>query len=380
MQGIEEVTIAENTMPTTPDAFRQQPRPRARDVGIVIGDLPTGKFNAITDVAGVSVGHATVIEGDAIRTGVTVVMPHAGNVFQEKVPAAVYVGNGFGKLVGSTQIEELGNVESPIALTNTLNVWKVADALVDYMLHLPGNESVRSINVVVGETNDGQLNDIRGRAVTRDHVLAAIGAAKDGPVDEGSVGAGTGTICFGWKGGIGTASRLVADHTVGVLVQTNFGGSLTIAGTPIYKKLSPPKSERTRPDRPAAGRTSDDGSCMIIVATDAPLDSRNLRRLAARALAGMARTGASFSNGSGDYAIAFSTSHELRIGSDAAIKTGAATLANDAANPLFRAVIETTEEAIINSLLRATDMSSRFGSAKAIPVEDVVRLVKGGEV
>jgi D-aminopeptidase len=332
-------------------------------------------LNAITDVAGVSVGHATVIEGDAIRTGVTVVLPHSGNLFQEKVPAAVYVGNAFGKLVGSTQIEELGNLESPIALTNTLNVWKVADALVDYMLHLPGNEAVRSINVLVGETNDGQLNDIRGRAVTRDHVLAAIGAAAGGTFDEGSVGAGTGTICFGWKGGIGTASRVVAGHTVGVLVQTNFGGSLTIAGVPVYKKITPPRSQQPRPNQPPPGRSPDDGSCMIIVATDAPFDSRNLRRLAARAIAGMACTGSSFSNGSGDYVIAFTTAPELRIKSDAAGKPGSANLPNDAASPLFRAVIEATEEAIVNSLFRATDVSSRFGSARAIPVDEVVRVV-----
>lgn len=353
-------------------------RPRARDVGIVIGDLPTGKFNAITDVPGVSVGHATLIVGDAIRTGVTVLLPHAGNVFQEKVPAAVHVGNAFGKLVGSTQIDELGNIESPIALTNTLNVWKVADALVDYMLHLPGNESVRSINVVVGETNDGQLNDIRGRAVTRDHVLAAIGAAACRQVDEGSVGAGTGTICFGWKGGIGSASRGVVGHTVGVLVQTNFGGSLTIAGEPIYKKLSPPRPERVRPAQPPTGSPSGDGSCMIIVATDAPLDSRNLRRLAARTLAGLARTGSSFSNGSGDYAIAFSTAPELRIRANEPGKIGAATMTNDDASPLFRAAIEATEEAIINSLFQATDVTSRFGSAKAIPVEEVTRILQRG--
>jgi D-aminopeptidase len=246
------------------------------------------------------------------------------------------------------------------------------------MLHLPGNEAVRSINVVVGETNDGQLSDIRGRAVTRDHVLAAIGAVAGGPVEEGSVGAGTGTICFGWKGGIGTASRVVEGHTVSVLVQTNFGGSLTVAGVPVYKKLAPPRPERARPSQVPPDRSLDDGSCMIIVATDAPLDSRNLRRLAARALAGMARTGSSFSNGSGDYVIAFSTAPALRIKADAAGKVGAPVLANDAVSPLFRAVIEATEEAIINSLFRATDVSSRFGNAKAIPVGDVVRLVRPG--
>jgi D-aminopeptidase len=363
-------------MAMTRESIHQPPRPRARDVGIVIGDLPTGKFNAITDVTGVAVGHATVIEGDAIRTGVTVVLPHPGNLFHEKIPAGVHVGNAFGKLIGSTQIEELGNIESPIALTNTLNVWKVADALTDYMLHLPGNEAVRSINVVVGETNDGQLNDIRGRAVTRDHVLAAIGAAAGGPVDEGSVGAGTGTICFGWKGGIGTASRVIAGYTIGVLAQTNFGGALTITGEPVYKKLSPPRPEPARPAQQPPRSPSDDGSCMIVVATNAPLNSRNLRRLACRALAGMARTGASFSNGSGDYVIAFSTAPELRIKPDAAGMTGDATLTNDAVSPLFGAVIEATDEAIINSLFRATDVSSRFGIAKAIPVDDVVRLVR----
>ncbi len=357
-------------------AVTQQPgaapeRPRAREVGIAIGDLPTGKHNAITDVAGVKVGHATVVEGDSVRTGITVVLPHGGNLFQEKVPAAVHVGNAFGKLVGSTQVQELGNIESPIALTNTLNVWKVADALAETMLELPGNDGVKSINVVVGETNDGGLNDIRGRHLGREHLRAAFAAASDGPVAEGSVGAGTGTIAFGWKGGIGTASRVVQGHTVGVLVQTNFSGSLTIAGVPIYKKLTP-RRDRSAGSAPASG---EGGSCMIVVATDAPVDHRNLERLAQRALAGMARTGSSFSNGSGDYVIAFSTASVLRIRTDGSDKTGGPVLTNDATSPLFRAVIEATEEAIINSLFRASDVSSRFGAAHAIPVNEVVRLV-----
>jgi D-aminopeptidase len=315
----------------------------------------------------VKVGHATVIEGDAVRTGVTVVLPHGGNLFREKVPAAVHVGNAFGKLIGSTQVQELGNLESPIALTNTLNVWIVADSLAGYMLELPGNEDVKSVNVVVGETNDGRLNDIRGRHVSRDHVLAAIRAASTGPVPEGSVGAGTGTICFGWKGGIGTASRVLNNYSVGVLVQSNFGGSLTIAGIPVHKKL-----------QPRARRASEDGSCMIVVATDAPLDSRNLERLAQRALAGMARTGSSFSNGSGDYAIAFSTAESLRVRTNGSPRVAASVLSNDAANPLFRAVIEATEEAILNSLFKATDVSSRYGEGVAIPIDQVLRLVKQG--
>ena len=320
-------------------------RPRARDLGITPGTLPPGPLNAITDVAGVRVGQTTVIRGETVRTGVTVILPHGGNLFREKVPAAVFVGNGFGKLMGSTQIQELGEIESPIALTSTLNVPRVADALIDHMLALPGNEDVRSINVVVGETNDGQLNDIRGRHVGREEVFAAIRNAKDGPVDEGSVGAGTGTIAFGWKGGIGTSSRKVAGGwTVGVLVQSNFGGRLTIAGASL-------------------GRAQDkgDGSIMIVIATDAPVDARNLERMGARAMMGLARTGAAGSNGSGDYAIAFSTA-----------RNATTLVKNDDMSPLFLAVIEATEEAIYNSLLRATDVRH----VKAISIEDVVRGAK----
>jgi D-aminopeptidase len=316
-------------------------RPRAREAGVVVGILPTGALNAITDVSGVRVGQTTLIRGENVRTGVTVVLPHGGNLFREKVPGAVFVGNGFGKLMGSTQIEELGEIESPIALTSTLNVPRVADALIDWMLALPGNEDVRSINVVVGETNDGTLNDIRGRHVGREEVFAALRNAKSGPVEEGSVGAGTGTIAFGWKGGIGTSSRKLAEKqggwTVGVLVQTNYGGILTINGRPVGRELGKP-----------------DGSIMIVIATDAPVDERNLERMGARAMMGLARTGAAGSNGSGDYAIAFST-----------VRNATSLVKNDDMSPLFLATIEATEEAIYNSLFKATDV----GKVKALPIK-----------
>lgn len=331
-------------------------RPRARDLGIRPGILQPGPLNAITDVAGVRAGHSTVVRGQHVRTGVTVILPHGGNLFREKVPAGVFVGNGFGKLMGSTQIEELGEIESPIALTSTLNVPRVADALLDYMLALPGNEDVRSINVVVGETNDGQLNDIRGRHVGRDEVFAALGAAGEGAVEEGSVGAGTGTIAFGWKGGIGTSSRRLpaklGGWTVGVLVQTNFGGILTIDGHPVGVSLG---QHYLRNELQSA-----DGSIMIVIATDAPLDARNLKRMGARAMAGLARTGAAMTSGSGDYAIAFSTA-----------RRPASLVTNDDMSPIFLAVIEATEEAIYNSLLKATDVRH----VRAIPIEDVKRVM-----
>jgi D-aminopeptidase len=327
-------------------------RPRARDVGITIGSMPTGTLNAITDVAGVRVGHATLVRGDNIRTGVTAILPHGGNLFQEKVPAAVFVGNGFGKIIGTTQIEELGEIETPILLTSTLNVPRVADALLDYMLALPGNEQVRSINAVVAETNDGTLNDIRSRPVGRDEVFQAIKSATNGPVEEGSVGAGTGTIAFGFKGGIGTSSRRAGNYTIGVLVQTNFGGSLMIAGAPVGRELN------------AAGGTPKDGSCVMVIATDAPVDARNLKRIAARAIMGFARTGAAGSNGSGDYAIAFSTSR------------GVAPLANDAMSPLFLATIEATEEAIFNSLLRATTVTANGHTAEALPLDATKEILR----
>jgi D-aminopeptidase len=327
-----------------------QERPRAREAGVIVGILPTGPLNAITDVAGVRVGQTTLIRGENVRTGVTVILPHAGNLFREKVPGAVFVGNGFGKLMGSTQIVELGEIESPIALTSTLNVPRVADALIDWMLALPGNEDVRSINVVVGETNDGRLNDIRGRHVGREEVFAALRNAKGGAVEEGSVGAGTGTVAFGWKGGIGTSSRKLpaklGGWTVGVLVQSNYGGVLTINGEKVGQKLGQYylKNELENAD----------GSIMIVIATDAPADARNLERMGARAMMGLARTGAAGTNGSGDYAIAFSTA-----------RNAPTLVKNDDMSPLFLAVIEATEEAIYNSLLKATDV----GDVKALPLE-----------
>lgn len=326
------------------------PRPRAREAGVVVGILPAGPLNAITDVAGVRVGQTTVIRGENVRTGVTVILPHGGNLFREKVPAAVFAGNGFGKLMGSTQIEELGEIESPIALTSTLNVPRVADALIDWMLALPGNEDVRSINVVVGETNDGRLNDIRGRHVGREEVFAALRNAKSGPVEEGSVGAGTGTVAFGWKGGIGTSSRRLpaklGGWTVGVLVQSNYGGVLTIDGEKVGQQLGQYylKNELENAD----------GSIMIVIATDAPVDARNLERMGARAMMGLARTGAAGTNGSGDYAIAFSTARDA-----------AKLVKNDDMSPLFLAVIEATEEAIYNSLFKATDVRD----VKALPLD-----------
>src|SRR4051794_24813154 len=319
-------------------AVLTQAKPRARDLGIVAGVYPTGARNAITDVEGVRVGHTTIIEGDQVRTGVTAVLPHGGNLFQDKVAGAVFVGNAFGKLAGSTQVNELGTIETPIVLTNTLSVGAAMDAVVRYTIGQPGNEQVRSVNALVGETNDGGLNDIRGLHVTREHVLAAIAGAAAGPVAEGSVGAGTGTINYGWKGGIGTASRkLPADrggYTVGVLTQTNFGGNLTIAGVPVYRTLQPPRT------RGSAGVDNGDGSCMLVVATDAPLDARDLKRLAARAIFGLARTGSSYSNGSGDFAIAFSTAADLRSRFNDTAPRTRALLPPDAASPLFEAALE----------------------------------------
>jgi len=328
-------------------------RPRARDIGLVAGSLPSGPLDAITDVDGVRVGQTTLIQGDSIRTGVTVVLPHAGNIFREKVPGAVYVGNAFGKLAGSTQVEELGEIESPIALTATLNVPRVADALIDYLLALPGNESVRSVNPLVAETNDGYLNDIRGRHVGRVEVFQAIANARGGAVDEGAVGAGTGTVAFGWKGGIGTASRKAGPYTVGALVQTNFGGTLVMNGAPVGREL--------RPRAPNSG----DGSCVMLIATDAPVDARNLRRMAARTMFGLARTGSSGANGSGDYGIAFTTA-----------RAPARLVANDDMSPLFLAVIEATEEAIYNSLLRAVTTTGNGHTVEALPIDRTVEILR----
>lgn len=334
---------------------QQAARPRARDIGLKPGVLPPGRWNAITDVAGVRVGHTTLIQGDHIRTGVTAILPHSGNLFREKVAGAVFVGNAFGKLAGSTQVEELGTIETPVVLTNTLSVGAAVEAVVAWTLARPGNEKVRSVNALAGETNDGGLNDIRGMHVKREHVWKAIDGAREGEVEEGSVGAGTGTICYGWKGGIGTSSRAVSGWTLGVLVQTNFGGVLTMGGRQISK--------------PGSGA---DGSCMIVVATDAPCDARDLKRIAARALFGLARTGSSYSNGSGDFAIAFSTSPEMRYQFGETEARARRILPPDAMSPLFQAALEATEEAVYNSLLRAVTVRSRFGTAEAIPL-DLVR-------
>jgi len=339
---------------------------RLRDLSITPGVLPTGPLNAITDVEGVSVGHVTLIEGDSVRTGVTAILPHDGNIFQEKVPAAIYIGNGFGKLMGISQVQELGNIETPIILTNTLSVPTAANAVIDYTLALPGNEEVRSVNPVVGETNDGYLNDIRGRHVKAADVLEAIRKAKPGPVEEGNVGAGTGTVCFGWKGGIGTASRQLPGnlgaYTVGVLVQTNFGGVLTVDGRPVGKNSGKFYLSNKLND-------PGDGSCMIVVATDAPLDARNLERLAKRAMLGLARTGGIATNGSGDYAIAFSTARELRVPySPETPFTEGKVLHNDSMSPLFLACVEATEEAILNSLVAAQTMTGYKGrKVEALP-------------
>jgi D-aminopeptidase len=349
-------------------------RRRAREAGVVTGILPTGPLDAITDVAGVRVGHATLIVGDNIRTGVTVIRPHPGNVFQEKVPAAVFVGNGFGKLTGVTQVEELGTVETPIALTGTLSTWKVADTLADWALSQPGNSEVLSVNPVVGECNDGYLSDIRRRPVGREQVLAALAAAASGPVAEGCVGAGTGTQCLGWKGGIGTASRRLPANlggwTVGVLVQTNFGGVLTVAGVPVGVELGRYafKDALTPPER---------GSCMIVIATDAPLDARQLRRLAARTPMGLARVGGFASNGSGDYAIAFTANPACRVSNDARGTRSAPVLADDDLSPLFLAVVESTEEAVLNSLFAATTTKGFAGhEAEALPVDRVLEILR----
>lgn len=349
-------------------------RVRLREAGITIGTLPTGPLNALTDVEGVKVGHTTVIEGDSIRTGVTAIFPHGGNVFHERVPAAIHVGNGFGKLLGVTQVQELGELETPILLTGTLSVWRAADALVTWMLAQPGMEQVRSLNPVVGETNDGFLNDIRSRPLKPEHVFQALESAASGPVAEGAVGAGTGTVAFGWKGGIGTSSRRLPEAqggwTVGVLVQSNFGGDLTLAGVPVGRALRQAKEEaRNAKEKPALP----DGSIMIVVATDAPLGPRGLSRLASRALVGLGRTGSYLANGSGDYVIAFSTHPSVRRMAQARMHE-LQELANAQQSPLFQAVVEATEEAIGNSLFMAMTMKGERGEIEALPIEQVLPL------
>jgi D-aminopeptidase len=354
-------------------------RPRAADIGLKVGILAPGALDAITDVAGVTVGQTTIVRGDNIRTGVTAIVPHPGNLYREKVPGALVVGNGYGKLAGSTQVEELGEIETPILLTSTISVPRVADALITYMLQLPGNEDVLSVNPLVGETNDGYLSDIRGRHIGADDVFAALKSARGGPVEEGAVGAGTGTVAFGWKGGIGTASRRVpaeaGGYTVGALVQSNFGGVLTIAGAPVGVELGQ-YYLRDEVERSGAGARAD-GSCMIVIATDAPLDAHELKRLAARALLGLARPGSSASNGSGDYAIAFSTAAAVRIRTDPQSLTRKEEVVTTAAiSPLFLAAIEATEEAIYNSMLRATTTTANGHTVEALPIERVVKILR----
>jgi D-aminopeptidase len=358
-----------------PLMIKAQEKKRARDYGIKIGVMQTGKLNSITDVAGVQVGQTTLIQGDSVCTGVTAILPYDGNIFQQKVPAAIFVGNGFGKLAGSTQVNELGNLETPIVLTNTLNVSTAMDALIGYTLQEKGNENVRSVNAVVGETNDGFLNDIRGRHVTKEDVLSAIKNAKGGEVDEGAVGAGTGTVCFGFKGGIGTSSRKLPESlggfTVGVLVQTNFGGVLQIDGVPVGEELGKFSFSNEL-------LNNADGSCMIVVATDAPLDHRNLLRLAKRAILGLGKTGGIESNGSGDYVIAFSTSENLRVPYTVKQQIiNNPVLQNDEMSPLFLATIEATEEAIINSLFAAKTTTGRDGhTVESLPLEKVIPILK----
>lgn len=361
-------------------------RPRARDIGLKIGILPTGSLNALTDVPGVLVGQTTMVRGDNIRTGVTAILPHGGNIFREKVPGAVFVGNGFGKLAGSTQVNELGEIETPILLTSTLSVPRVADAVLDYMLSLQGNEDVQSVNPLVAETNDGYLNDIRGRHITREDVLSAIKNAKTGAIDEGCVGAGTGTVAFGFKGGIGTSSRKLplslGGYSIGVLVQTNFGGVLTINGAPVGQTLKKYylKEELERSVGSNDPQNRADGSIIIVVATDAPVDARNLGRMAARTMLGLARTGASATNGSGDYAIAFSTSPDVRIrpasAAERSMPRTMKSLPNDAMSPIFQAVIEATEEAIYNSMFKATTTSGRGHTIEALPLDQTIEILR----
>jgi D-aminopeptidase len=350
----------------------QPARARARDLGVAPGIFRPGAINAITDVQGVRVGQVTISEGDRIRTGITAIFPHAGNAYLERVPAAVFVGNGFGKLTGSTQVNELGEIETPILLTCTLCVWKAADAMAEWMLEQPGMERVRSINPLVAETNDGSLNDIRARPVTAAAVRRALESAVGGPVAEGSVGAGTGTVAFGWKGGIGTSSRMLpaslGGYTIGALVQTNFGGVLQVLGAPVGTTLGRYSFQGSvSPER-------GDGSCVIVIATDAPLSDRNLRRVAARAMMALGRTGSSASNGSGDYAIAFSTAREVRRAWDAKRLT-TTELANDEASAVFEGAVEAVEEAVYNSLFMATTVTGNGHTVEALPLDRVRQIL-----
>lgn len=363
-------------MTTTAGALDAQERPRAREAGVVVGILPPGPLNAITDVGGVRVGQTTVVEGERVRTGVTAILPHGGNAYRERVPAAIVVGNGYGKLLGVTQVRELGEMETPILLTCTLCVWNAANAMADWMLAKPGMEEVRSINPVVGETNDGGLNDIRARPLLAEHVVAALEGASDGPVAEGAVGAGTGTVAFGWKGGIGTSSRrlpaVLGGWTVGVLVQTNYGGVLSVNGAPVGRELGRYMFQQQLQGPQDRG----DGSVMIVVATDAPLGARNLERLATRALMGLARTGAAMTNGSGDYVIAFSTAAEVRRSPAAREPVSVRDLPNEATTGIFQAVAEATEEAILNSLFRATTTTGNGITVEALPIDRTLEVLR----
>ena len=380
------LAAAQAPPPAAAPAAPAETRPRIRDLGVEPGVLPPGPLDAITDVPGVLVGHETVVEGDSVRTGVTAILAHGGNLFQEKVPAAVYVGNGFGKAAGFLQVQELGTIETPIVLTNTLAVGTAVQAVGAWTLERPGNEAVRSVNAVVGETNDGYLNDIRSFPVTAEHVRRAITAARGGPVAEGSVGAGTGTQALGWKGGIGTASRRLPERlggwTVGALVQSNFGGVLAIDGVPVGELLGRYSyREALEAEATGGGAVGADGSCMIVLATDAPLSARNLERLAKRAVLALGRVGSFMSNGSGDFVIAFSTARENRRPheSEEDVLT-VLDLRNDATSPLFLAAVEAVEEAIYNSLLKAETVTGHEGrTVEAIPVERVKELMERHE-
>ena len=373
--------LALATCAAFPSTLAAEQRPRAREAGVVIGTLATGPHNAITDVDGVGVGHATLREGTRLHTGVTAILPHPGNLYRQRVPAAIVVGNGYGKLAGITQVQELGELETPILLTGTLSTWKVADATVDWLLRQPGMENVRSINPVVGETNDGYLSDIRARPLTQELVEQALTTLSHGAVEEGSVGAGAGTVAFGWKGGIGTSSRKLASddggYTVGVLVQSNFGGELTIAGVPVWKVLPDPAAYARSLETPPP--STGDGSIMMVVATDAPLDAAQLQRLGRRALLGLARTGSVMSNGSGDYVIAFSTARGNLRDPDAAVQP-ARSVAGEATTPLFQATVEATEEAIVNSLFRAHTVRGHRGTAAELPLQPVLDALRRAQL
>ena len=376
MRSILAVAAAAVVFLQQPGEAHAQATQRARDLGVVVGIFEPGAHNAITDVAGVRVGQVTVSEGDSVRTGVTAILPHDGNAYLDRVPAALHVANGFGKLLGVTQLRELGELETPVLLTCTLCVWKAADAMTEWMLAKPGMENVRSINPVVGETNDGGLNAIRSRPIRAEHVVGALESASGGPVAEGAVGAGTGTVAFGWKGGIGTSSRVLpaslGGYTVGVLVHSNYGGVLAINGAPVGRELGQFSYQRSLQTGPERG----DGSIMIVVATDAPMDDRALERLASRAAAGLARTGSNFSNGSGDYVIAFSTAESVRRRAGES-RHELQVLSNEAASPLFQAVADATEEAIYNSLFAATTTRGRDGTVvQALPVAETLEILR----